>query len=147
MNDQDIINRALEILEERTKYIEAYTITCPDDVKDLVKLKYGELEHEVFAVIFMDNRHRVIAHEIMFRGTIDGTSVHAREVVKAALHHNAAAVILVHNHPSGIPEPSQADQRITERLTDALKLVDVRVLDHIIVGNSDTVSFAERGLL
>ena len=101
---------------------------------------------EVFACLFLDNRHRVIAYEELFRGTIDGASVHPREVVKRALHFNTAAVILAHNHPSGIAEPSQADERITQRLKDALALVDIRLLDHMIIGD-DVVSFAERGLL
>ena len=98
--------------------------------------------------MFLDNRHRVIAFEELFTGTIDGTSVHPREVVRTALFHNAAAVILAHNHPSGVAEPSQADEQITRRLKDALALVDVRTLDHIIIGDGDSsVSFAERGLL
>ena len=95
----------------------------------------------------MDNRHRVIEIEDMFRGTIDGSSVHPREVVKSALLHNAAAVIFAHNHPSGVAEPSRADQSITERLKKALALVDIRVLDHIVISSAETVSFAERGLL
>jgi DNA repair protein RadC len=98
-------------------------------------------------VLFLDNRHRVIAVEDMFRGTIDGASVHPREVVKAALTHNAAAVILAHNHPSGIAEPSQSDELITRRLKDALSLVEIRVLDHLVIGAGTTESFAERGLL
>lgn len=96
--------------------------------------------------MFLDNRHRVITFEEMFRGTIDGASVYPREVVKAALQHNAAAVIFAHNHPSGVAEPSQADQAITKRLIEALLLVDVRVLDHLVVGEQ-VVSFAERGLI
>lgn len=103
--------------------------------------------HEVFACLFLDNRHRVIAFEELFRGTIDGASVYPREVVKAALGHNAAAVILAHNHPSGVAEPSRADTRLTERLREALGLVDIRVLDHVVIGEGEPVSFAERGLL
>lgn len=103
--------------------------------------------HEVFACLFLDNRHRVIAFDELFRGTIDGASVYPREVVKAALRHNAAAVILAHNHPSGVTEPSRADTRLTERLREALGLVDIRVLDHVVVGEGEPVSFAERGLL
>jgi DNA repair protein RadC len=94
----------------------------------------------------MDNRHRMIAFEELFNGTIDGASVHPREVVKRCLHHNAAAVIFAHNHPSGVPEPSQSDERITQKLKEALHLIDVRVLDHFVVGDA-VVSFAERGLL
>ena len=101
----------------------------------------------MFSVIFLDNRHRVISFEIMFRGTIDGSSVYPREVVKTALKHNAAATIFAHNHPSGDPEPSKADESITQRLKEALALVDIRVLDHLVVGSSEIVSFAERGLL
>lgn len=103
--------------------------------------------HEVFACLFLDNRHRVLAFEPLFYGTIDGASVHPRVVVKRALYHNAAAVILAHNHPSGVAEPSQADEQITLRLKDALDLVDVRVLDHVVIGDGKPVSFAERGLL
>lgn len=103
--------------------------------------------YEVFACLFLDNRHRVLAFDELFRGTIDGASVYPREVVKAALGRNAAAVILAHNHPSGVAEPSRADTRLTERLCDALDLVDIRVLDHLIVGDGEPVSFAERGLL
>jgi len=104
-------------------------------------------QHEVFACLFLDNKHRMIAFEELFRGTIDGASVYPREVVKQALVHNAAAVIFSHNHPSGIAEPSQADIAITKRLKSALELVDIRVLDHIIVGDGQTVSLAEIGQL
>jgi DNA repair protein RadC len=102
---------------------------------------------EVFCCLFLDNRHRLIAFDELFRGTIDGASVHPREVVRQALYRNAAAVILAHNHPSGVAEPSQADELITHRLKDALALVDIRVLDHLIVGDNRCTSFAERGLL
>jgi DNA repair protein RadC len=105
------------------------------------------LEHEVFAAIHLDNRHGVLDYEELFRGTVDGASVHPREIVKSALRHNAAALILAHNHPSGLPEPSQADQRITQRIQEAVRYIDVRVLDHLIVGGDEIVSFAERGLL
>jgi DNA repair protein RadC len=104
-------------------------------------------EFETFCLIYLDNRHRLIACEDLFRGTIDGASVHPREVVKEALKHNAAAVILAHNHPSGVAEPSHADELITRRLREALALVDIRVLDHLIVAVGATVSFAELGLL
>lgn len=103
--------------------------------------------HEVFACLFLDNRHRVLQFEEMFRGTINGASVHPREVVKRVLALNAAAVILAHNHPSGVAEPSQADRQLTQRLQEALALVDVRVLDHFVVGDGEAVSFAERGWL
>jgi len=106
-----------------------------------------DLEHEIFGCLFLDSRHRVIRFERLFRGTIDGASVHPREVVRAALAANAAAVVLVHNHPSGVAEPSRADVRITGRLKSALDLIDVRVLDHLVVGDAEVVSLAERGLL
>jgi len=103
--------------------------------------------HEVFACLFLDNRHRMIRYEELFHGTIDGASVHPRQVVRRALHHNAAALIFAHNHPSGVAEPSRADEQITRRLKDALGLIDVRVLDHFVIGDGQAVSFAERGLL
>jgi DNA repair protein RadC len=101
----------------------------------------------VFSCLYLDNRHRVIQFEELFRGTINGASVYPREVVKKALGHNAAAVIFAHNHPSGVAEPSAADRRITQQLSDALALVDVRVLDHVVVGDGTTISFAEQGLM
>lgn len=121
-------------------------LSSPQDTRAFLTLQLRDAPSEVFACLFLDNRHRVIAFEELFQGTIDGASVHPREVVKRALHHNAAALILAHNHPSGVAEPSQADQRITHRLKDALALIDVRVLDHIVVGD-EVVSFAERGWL
>ena len=120
-------------------------LESPDAVKSLVALQMRDLEHEVFACLFLDNRHRLISYEPLFRGTIDSASVYPREVVKAALSCNAAAVVLAHNHPSGVAEPSRADIDITARLKKALNLIDVRVLDHIIVGDSYQVSLAERG--
>jgi DNA repair protein RadC len=110
-------------------------------------MRLRDLPHEVFAAVYLDNRNRVIAFEELFRGTIDGASVYPREVVKQALARNAAAVILTHNHPSGVAEPSQADELITRRLKEALSLVDIKVLDHVIVGDEACESFAERGLL
>lgn len=146
-NEDQIITQALQILESRMGYgTRAEAFTNPKDSKRYARLQLAVHEQEVFAAMFLDNRHRLIAFDKMFFGTVDGASVHPREVVKAALKHNAAAVIFAHNHPSGVAEPSQADQRITTRLKDALALVDVRVLDHMVVGD-DTVSFAERGLL
>ena len=106
-----------------------------------------ELGHEVFCCLFLDNRHRVLRFDELFRGTIDGTSVYPREVVKEALAVNAAAVILAHNHPSGVAEPSQADERITKRLKSALELVDIRLLDHLIIGDGCATSLASRGML
>lgn len=127
--------------------LEGTTIRSPSDTETYLRGKLGHLDHEVFCITYLDNRHRVLAFDEMFRGTIDGTSVYPREVVKAALTHNAAAVILAHNHPSGVAEPSQADERITKRLKAALELVDIRVLDHIIIGGNTSVSLAKRGLL
>jgi DNA repair protein RadC len=121
-------------------------LTSPDDTRRYLAARLRDYPFEVFACLFLDNRHRVIAFEELFRGTIDGASVHPREVVRRALTHNAAAVILAHNHPSGVAEPSRCDEAITRRLRDALGLVDIRVLDHVVVGDS-LVSFAERGLL
>jgi len=123
------------------------SIRSPMDTEHFLKARLSNLEHELFCCVYLDNRHRVIAFEELFRGTIDGTSVYPREVVKSALQHNAAAVILAHNHPSGVAEPSQADERITKRLKAALELVDIRVLDHIVVGHDKCTSFASRGLL
>ncbi|HWJ05484.1 MAG TPA: DNA repair protein RadC [Steroidobacteraceae bacterium] len=119
----------------------------PRATREFLRARLRDRDHEVFCCLFLDNRHRVIAFDEVFRGTIDGASVHPRDVVKLALARNAAAVILAHNHPSGVAEPSQADEMITGRLRDALALVDIRVLDHIVVGDGACVSFAERGLL
>ncbi len=122
-------------------------LTSPTATREFLRARLRDLPYELFCCLLLDNRNRVICFDELFRGTIDGASVHPREVVKLALGHNAAAVILAHNHPSGIAEPSQADEIITCRLRDALGLVDIRVLDHIVVGEADCVSFAERGLL
>lgn len=122
-------------------------IDSPKVVKDYLQLKLGALEHEVFAVLFLDVQHRVLACEEMFRGTLTQTSVYPREVVKRALQLSAGAVILAHNHPSGAVEPSRADEFLTQTLKSALALVDVRVLDHIVVGRGGTCSMAERGLV
>ncbi len=139
-----IINLAFQIMDRQ---IRRESLSSPEDTRQYLRLRLGTRECEYFSVVFMDNRHRVIEIEDMFRGTIDGSSVHPREVVKSALLHNAAAVIFAHNHPSGVAEPSRADQSITERLKKALALVDIRVLDHIVISSAETVSFAERGLL
>ncbi len=139
------------VLEMSRRYLSAglqrgNCLTSPQETRQYLSSRLRDYKYEVFAILFMDQRHRVIQFEEMFRGTIDSATVYPREVVKKALEYNAAAVIFAHNHPSGIAEPSQADERITRRLTDALALVDVRVLDHFVVGDS-VVSFAERGLL
>lgn len=122
-------------------------IRSPADTELFLLSRLRHLGHELFCCLYLDNRHRVLAFEELFRGTIDGTSVYPREVVKAALDINAAAVILAHNHPSGVAEPSQADERITRRLKAALELVDIRLLDHLIVGDGTATSLAARGLL
>jgi len=122
-------------------------IKSPSETEHFLKARLSGIDHEVFSVIYLDNRHRVIQYEELFRGTIDGTSVYPREVVKDALKNGAAAIILAHNHPSGVSEPSQADERITKRLKAALELVDIRVLDHIIIGSDKVTSLASRGIL
>ena len=140
------------VLELGRRYLEA-TLQRGDalqsvaDTRRYLTARLRHEPHEVFACLFLDNRHRVIAFEELFHGTIDGASVHPRQIVRRALYHNAAALILAHNHPSGIAEPSRADEQITLRLKEALALIDVRVLDHMIVGDGQVVSFAERGLL
>jgi DNA repair protein RadC len=122
-------------------------LTSSELTRQYLRARLRHYEHEVFACLFLDNQHRVVKLEELFRGTIDGAAVYPREVVKRCLSNNAAAVIFAHNHPSGIAEPSQADIGITQRLKVALNTIDVRVLDHIVVGRSDAISFAERGLL
>jgi len=123
------------------------TIRSPADTEAFLQSRMRHLDHELFCCLFLDNRHRVLGFDELFRGTIDGTSVYPREVVKEALAMNAAAVILAHNHPSGVAEPSQADERITRRLKSALDLVDIRLLDHLIIGEGKATSLARRGLI
>ncbi len=139
-------------LELGRRYLESRilrsdTLSSPADTRQYLTARLRPHQQEVFACLFLDTRHRVIEYEELFHGTIDGASVHPREVVKRALHHNAAALILAHNHPSGVAEPSQADERITQRLKEALAMVDIRVLDHIVIGDGETCSLAERGLI
>ena len=122
-------------------------LTSPAHTRAYLQAHLRDRHSECFCCLFLDNRHRPLAFEELFQGTIDGAAVYPREVVKRALAHNAAAIILAHNHPSGIAEPSDADIRLTQRLADALVLVDVRVLDHMVVGDGATVSLAERGLM
>lgn len=143
--EQRTISRAYRILEKKAIYGESYV--RPDQVKALITLRCAHLEREVFLCVFLNAQNQMISCEELFQGTIDASSVYPREVVKRALQLNASACIFGHNHPSGKPEPSQADQRITLRLRDALALVDIRTLDHIVVGGTECVSFAERGLL
>lgn len=126
---------------------EGEIMTSPDLVRSYLSAQLRHQPHEIFAVLFLDNQHRLIAYDEIFFGTIDGASVYPREIVKKALARNAAAAILAHNHPSGIAEPSQSDRRITQRLQEALDLVGVRVIDHMVVGDKEVISFAERGLI
>ena len=130
-----------------TKMSRGDALTSPATTRDYLLAQLRSYPHEVFACLFLDNRHQVISFDKLFNGTIDGASVYPREVVKRALGHNAAAVIFAHNHPSGIAEPSDADRRLTQRLKSALELVDIRVLDHFVIGDNQAVSFAERGLI
>lgn len=145
MTQDQTIRRALKILEDRAREQDA--LTSPAAVRGYLRLKLADRQHEVFVCVFLDARNRVLAFEELFRGTLTQTSVYPREVVKEALAKNAAAVILCHNHPSGVAEPSIQDQALTRTLTEALGLVDVKVLDHFIVAGATALSFAERGLL
>ncbi|MFO7592631.1 MAG: DNA repair protein RadC [Pseudomonadota bacterium] len=122
-------------------------LTSPDHTRRYLSAQLRDRRQEVFACLFLDNRHRVLEFEELFYGTVDGASVHPREVVRRCIAHNAAAVILAHNHPSGVAEPSRSDEQITHRLQQALELVDVRVLDHMIVGDGEITSLAERGII
>ena len=144
--ENEIIEQALRILG-RCMRAEQVKIGSPSAVKEYLSVKMSGLEREVFSVVFLDAQHHVIAFEEMFAGTLSRTSVYPREVVKAALRHNAGAVILAHNHPSGDMTPSRADEMLTQTLKTSLQLVDVRVLDHIIVGQAKCLSMAERGLI
>lgn len=143
------LQAALELgrryLDERLR--EGDALKNPHDTRRYLSSRLKGYRHEVFAALFLDNQHRVLAYEELFQGTLDNCTVHPREVVKRALAHHAGAVILAHNHPSGHAEPSASDRSLTRRLADALALIDVRTLDHIVVGDRDTVSFAERGWL
>lgn len=131
----------------RSRLSKGKALTSPSLTYSCLQTLLQEYEHEVFAILFLDSQHRVIKFEELFRGTLDGASVYPREVVKAALACNAAAVILVHNHPSGLPEPSRADRSLTERLQTALNVVEICVLDHLVIGTEGRVSMAERGWL
>ncbi|QFY91121.1 DNA repair protein RadC [Magnetovirga frankeli] len=142
----EIINHARQLLVQSLR-LPGEAFTDPDKVRQFLELQLVHQEREVFACLFLDNRNRLIEYRELFFGTIDGASVHPREVVKVALQLNAAAVILAHNHPSGVAEPSGADRQITQRIKNALALIDVRTLDHFIVGHGDLYSFAEYGLL
>jgi DNA repair protein RadC len=140
-----LIALAVEVLAARHQ--PGQPLTSPDETRAYLRLLFAERPNEVFVCLFLDVKHRLLAVEELFHGTIDGASVHPREVVRRALECRAGAIIVAHCHPSGVAEPSQADLRITERLKRALALIDVRVLDHVIVATEGTVSFAEKGLL
>lgn len=144
-NEDAIIEQALAILAGRAK--QGDNLNSTHVVRDWLRLKLGGVEHEEFAVVFLNSQNEVIEFEVMFRGTLTQTSVYPREVVKAALSHNCAAVILAHNHPSGTTEPSQADRRLTDQLKAALGLVDVKVIDHFVITADSYLSFAERGFV
>ena len=147
MREDAILAQAKEILAKRIRREVLFAATSPAAIRDHLTLNMAEQEFESFRVLFLDAQHRLIADDVMFVGTLTQTSVYPREIVKRALRHNAAAVILSHNHPSGVAEPSRADEALTRSLQNALALVDVRILDHIIVAGTSTLSFAERGLL
>jgi len=145
-SDDATISRALAILATRLRG-PGVVMDSPATVKNFLSLKLAELEHEVFSVLWLDSQNRVLEYQELFRGTLTQTSVYPREVVKAGLALNAGACVLAHNHPSGMAEPSHADEALTGTLKTALAMVDIRVLDHIIVGGLSTVSFAEMGLV
>ena len=146
-SEDAVIAAAVELLASRLASRRSSALNSPAAVRDYLRLSLATLEQEVFFSIFLDAQNRVIAAEELFRGTLTQTSVYPREVVKRALQHNAGAIIFAHNHPSGVAEPSHADETLTQALKSALALVDVRVLDHFIVGAERVMSFAERGLL
>lgn len=144
--------RVHALLDLHRRWLEAQLrrdgpLRTPEATRRYLTARLRPHPYEVFACLFLDNRHRVIAFEELFRGTVDGVSVHPREVVRCALRHNAAALILCHNHPSGDPEPSHADRLLTDQLVSALARVEVRVLDHLVIGDGECVSFSERGLV
>jgi DNA repair protein RadC len=141
----EVVAAALDLVQAQVQ--RGFLLTAPSAAREYLAVRLGGLEHEVFAVVFLDAQNRVIEYQEMFRGTVSQTAVYPREVVKAALALNASAAILVHNHPSGTSEPSRADALQTQTLKTALSLVDVRVLDHLLIAGSGAVSFAERGLL
>lgn len=144
--DQQTIRTALTLLECQLREPGA-AFTSSSSVRDWLRLQLAMLDREAFTVLWLDNQHRLIAHDTLFLGTINSITVHPREVVKSGLKNNAAAAVLAHNHPSGEAEPSKVDRLITTRLKQALELVDIRLLDHMVVGGMDIASFAERGWL
>ncbi len=142
---QSLIALAMKVLA--IKHRAGRPLNSPETTRNYLRLRLADYRNEVFGCLFLDNRHRIIAMRELFHGTIDGASIHPRVVVQQALEMNAAALVFFHNHPSGVAEPSHADEAITQRLKEALALVDVRVLDHFVVSAGESVSFAERGLL
>lgn len=147
VRDAQVLADAGAILERYLVHSTRPVFDSPHITRKYLQLHYAALSFEVFGCLYLDNRHRLIAHEQLFHGTIDGASVHPRRVVTSALAHGAAAVIFVHPHPSGVAEPSTADECITRRLREALSLVDIRVVDHFIIAGNSVTSFAERGLI
>lgn len=145
-SDDEVIARALTILSDRFPN-NTIIFQAPKTSRDFLTLRLAGLKHEVFSALWLTAQNALITYEELFRGTLMQTSVYPREVLKAALKHNAGAVIFAHNHPSGHPEPSTADKLLTTELKNALAMIDVRVLDHIVVGGAETISFAERGLI
>ena len=143
VSEQDIVEFAKYIIAKQFK--RGVTITSPQASVDFLQAQIGHYEHEVFAALFLDSKHRIIGFEELFNGTIDQASVYPREVAKRALYHNAAAIIFAHNHPSGISEPSQSDISLTQRLVATMNLIGVRALDHIVVANDQSQSLAELG--
>ncbi|EMR8941065.1 DNA repair protein RadC [Yersinia enterocolitica] len=144
--EQRTVRRALNLLAKQLRE-PGVAFTSTHVTRDWLRLHLTGLEREVFIVLWLDNQNRLLAQDTLFTGTINSTTVHPRELVKSAMKHNAASAVLAHNHPSQLAEPSQADRQITDRIKTALALVDVRVLDHLVVGGLDIVSFAERGWL
>ena len=142
---QSVITLAMKVLA--IKHRAGRSLSKPEETRNYLRLRLADYRNEVFGCLFLDNRHRIIAVRELFQGTIDGASIYPRVVVQQAMEVNAAAMVFFHNHPSGIAEPSHADEMLTRRLKDALALVDVRVLDHFVVSAGESVSFAERGLL
>ncbi|AWH89998.1 RadC family protein [Limnobaculum parvum] len=146
VREKRIINMALQLLEKQIK-VRPYSFTSSTQTRDYLRLQLERLEKEVFMVLYLDNQHRLISSDITAIGTISEASVYPREIVKESLTFNAAAVILAHNHPSGVAEPSQADRALTNKLKEILSLVEIKLLDHFVVGHGELVSFAERGWL
>ncbi len=142
---EEIIRKAREVMSRKVR--RGTSMSSPQVVRDFLSIKLGTLEHEIFGVLLLDSRFRLIEFVELFRGTIDGASVHPREVVKLALSKNAAALVVAHPHPSGVAEPSVADEQITRQLKAALDLVQIRLLDHVVIAGGIAISLAERGLV